>query len=314
MKRKPKVHLYIRGNCGNQFFQYAFARHLQEILDADLIINYNKVINSGKNIFKESDNLLKDYNTVPYKYEANVGFGGYVLKFLKLFHFILRLETFQKRTYKFFLVCAKILPFFGIYYFDAAFYPFKIYKRKNIYVNGYFESPRYFADIDEKIKKELLPKPELLESNKELFNIISSTESICVTIKRRDLDKEVYQYNMSYFYNAIDYIMSRLNNPTFIIFSDDVDWCRDNVHIDAAVYYETPDNPIWEKIRLMSSCKHFIIHNSTFSWWAQHLSDNTDKIVVAPSKWMIRDDQPIDIYEDSWIYLTPEGKIVDQHE
>ncbi len=314
MDRKPKVHLYIRGNCGNQFFQYAFARHLQQALDADLIINYNKVITSGSNIFKESDNLLKDYNTVPYKYESSVGFGGYVLKLLKLFHYVLRLETFQKRTYKFFLKCAKILPFFGIYYFDAAYYPFKIYKRKHIYVNGYFESPRYFADIDDKIKKELCPKPELLEHNKELYSIITSSESVCVTIKRRDLDKKVYQYSMSYFYNAIEYIMKKVDNPVFIIFSDDVEWCRNNVHIDAVVYYETEGNPIWEKIRLMSSCKHFIIHNSTFSWWAQHLSDNPDKIVVAPSRWMIRDDQPIDIYEDCWTYLTPDGQIVDQHE
>ena len=84
--------------------------------------------------------------------------------------------------------------------------------------------------------------------------------------------------------------------------------------IDGECYFETEGNPIWEKIRLMSACKHFIIHNSTFSWWAQHLSSNTDKIVLAPVKWTQRDDQPIDIYEDNWLYIMPDGRISGHHE
>jgi hypothetical protein len=125
---------------------------------------------------------------------------------------------------------------------------------------------------------------------------------------------DIYQYDINYFYRAVEYIKSKVENPVFIIFSDDVEWCKENFHIDAPTYYETSGNPIWEKIRLMSGCKHFIIHNSTFSWWAQHLSQNKDKIVIAPTKWMQRDDQPIDIYEDGWVYLTPDGQFVDEHE
>lgn len=317
MENRPKIHLYIRGNCGNQFFQYAFARMLQEKLGGELIINYSKV-RIGYGMLSESDNLLQLFNVVPYKYESNVGWGGIIFKFLKLFHIVLGLKTFEARTYRFFLKCAKLLPKFGIYYFDATYYPFEITRKKNIYVNGYFESAKYFEEIDEKIKAELTAKQPLLEQNTELYDIIWHEESVCVTIKRMDVNNadisDIYEYDISYFYKAIEYMESKIDNPVFIIFSDDVEWCKNNLHIESRVYYETPNNPIWEKIRLMSACKHFIIHNSTFSWWAQHLSQNKDKIVVAPSKWMQRDDQPIDIYEDGWIYLTTRGEITSKHE
>lgn len=313
MSKQSKIHLYIRGNCGNQFFQYAFAREIQEKIGGELIINYSKVRNSS-NSMAESDNLLKEFNTVPYKYENNIGFGGLIFKALKLFHILGGLKTFEKKTYIFFLKCAKFLPYFGIYYFDAAYYPFKFIKRRNIFINGYFESPQYFTDIDERIVEELKPKKPELTQNEELYNIINNFESVCVTLKRRDTENPKYSYSLNYYYSAIDYLCKRLSNPVFIIFSDDIEWCKRNIQIDAKVYYETKNNPIWEKIRLMSGCKHFVIYNSTFSWWAQHLSTNKDKIVVAPSKWMQRDDQPIDIYEDGWVYLTPRGDVVCEHE
>lgn len=319
MKRhkKPIVHLYIRGNCGNQFFQYAFARNIQEQVGGTLVINYFRV-RSDKALLSGSDNLLQHFNTVPYCYEANPGFGGLIFRVLKLIHKLFRLETFQKRTYKFYLWCARVLPGFGIYYFDSAFYPFKIVRRNNIYINGYFESAKYFEDIDEKICNELKPTHDLLECNQNLYSEINKRESVCVTIKRMDVNNEniadIYQYDTSYFINAMNYISERINNPLFVIFSDDLQWCRDNIKSDYDIRYESEGNPIWEKVRLMSGCKHFIIHNSTFSWWMQHLSQNPDKIVVAPSVWMLRNDQPIDIYEDNWIYIDNKGMVLSCHE
>lgn len=307
----------ISGNCGNQFFQYAFARNLQHRIGGELYIDYTAIHNDMSGYYLSgSDNLLSDYNTVPYHYvgvkNKQVNWKIIIIKLLDKIVRVLKLRPYTARKYKFVLWCAQHLERFGVYYFTAPYYPYKYYSNKNIIISGYFESVKYFENIDEQIKKELSPRHELLEQNIELYDIISNRQSVCVSIKRRDIENknvaDVYGYDMNYFYNAVKYIKNKVDSPVFVVFSDNVEWCKANFKIDAEVYYETSNNPIWEKIRLMSGCKHFIIHNSTFSWWAQHLSNNRGKIVISPTVW-IKSEQPIDIYEDNWIYMTNNGDI-----
>ena len=312
------IYLKINGACGNQFFQYAFARMVQEKTGGELIIDY-QYVRRNSILWAGSDNLLKDFNVVPYQYLSRPKNPKLVcILAINLIKRLFRLHNFEKRTYHFYLWLARHLERFGIYYFDTAFYPFHFYRNKNIIIRGYFESPRYFEEIDEKICKELMPKHPLLEQNIELYKVITGKPSVCITIRRLNVENpdlhDVYQYEMDYFYHAMDYIREREPKAVWIVFSDSIEWCKENFQPVGEVYYETPDNPIWEKIRLMSSCKHFIIHNSTFSWWAQHLSQNPDKILVAPAKWMQRDDQPIDIYEDNWIYMTNNGEEKSYHD
>lgn len=313
-----KIYLKIDGACGNQFFQYAFARMVQEKSGGELTIDYEYVRNLPT-MWPGSDNLLKDFNTVPYRYVTKA--QNLKLICFRIIRFIkkrLHLQDYDKRTYQYFLWIAKHLEKYGIYFFGSAYFPFQYYSNKNIIIHGFFESPKYFAEIDDKICRELTPKHPLLEQNIELYEVITKRPSVCISIKRQDVERSdissVYHYDIDYFYHAVEYVRQRVPDAVWVIFSDNVEWCKENFHPGGEVYYETPDNPIWEKIRLMSSCKHFIIHNSTFSWWVQHLSQNPDKIVIAPVKWMLRDDQPIDIYEDNWIFMTNDGEARDYHD
>lgn len=313
-----QIYLKISGACGNQFFQYAFARMLQEKHGGELVIDYQDVIEAS-NLWAGSVNLLQDFNTVPYRYVEK--WDNPKKSWIRLINKIRRtfdLKDFDKRTYKFMLFIAKHFERFGLYYFDAAYFPYKYPDSKNILIQGYFEAPKYFAEIDDKIRAELTPKQPLLPQNKELFEAITTKESVCISIKRQDVENpdipDAYNYDINYFYNAVSYIKERHPDAVWIIFSDNVEWCKENFHIDGEVHYETEGNPIWEKIRLMSSCKHFIIHNSTFSWWVQHLSANKDKMVILPTKWLQRDDQPIDIYEDHFIYMTNNGEVHATHD
>lgn len=81
-------------------------------------------------------------------------------------------------------------------------------------------------------------------------------------------------------------MQKKVNNPVFIFFSDDIEWCKGNFSsIKYELYFESGKDTLAEKISLMSSCKHFIISNSTFSWWAQWLGQNEKKIVISPKHW-----------------------------
>jgi hypothetical protein len=117
--------------------------------------------------------------------------------------------------------------------------------------------------------------------------------------------KEALICTEDYFYKGINVIKGKITNPIFFIFSDDIDWVKNNMEFkNTKIYFEYGKDPVWEKLRLMYSCKHFIISNSTFSWWAQYLARNIDKIVVAPNRW--RNYRRIaDVYEPHWILIEP---------
>lgn len=318
-KNERTVILNITGACGNQFFQYAFARMIQESTNSKLVINYKYVCNMD-GLWEGSDNLLSHFNTTDYTYTIDDKFNSklFILKVIGKLRQIFHLYELQKKSFLFIDFLSRWLPYIGIYYYGSAYKNFPISNCRTIIVQGYFESPKYFHKIDGIIKKELTPKHPLLDKNQFLYDKITETESVCITIKRQDIENknisDIYTYDISYFYTGIKYIKKQVTNPVFFVFSDNIEWCRKNLTLEGEYYFETDRNPVWEKIRLMSACKHFIIHNSTFSWWAQHLSPNKDKIVLAPVKWLQRDDQPIDIYEDNWLYITPDGKITDKHE
>lgn len=185
---------------------------------------------------------------------------------------------------------------------------------KNKILIGYFESEKYFSDIERLIKQEFKPKEERLRKNEKLYSVIeNANDVVCVSVRAGDYmtDKNVragcYICVPEYFYKAIDVLKKQLDveNLTIIIFSDDIEWAKSNLNnfsINDNVYYEAGDDPVWEKLRLMSSCHHFVIYNSTFSWWAQYLGEYDKKVVIAPTKWR-KYECELDIMSDRWIKI-----------
>ena len=105
-------------------------------------------------------------------------------------------------------------------------------------------------------------------------------------------------------------ITEQVENPVFYVFSnssDDINWIKENYDFsDYNVEYVDLNNPDYEELRLMYSCKHFIISNSTFSWWAQYLCENENKIVIAPSEWNRHFDDCSGIYMPEWQVIEVE--------
>jgi len=175
----------------------------------------------------------------------------------------------------------------------------KLFKPFLNYFDGYFQSEKYFADCIEDIRKEFQFKDKLK---------IPEGNAVAIHIRRGDYVKLADIHLVctpAYYENAIAYIQSHVENPTFYVFSEDLEWVRQNINIPSnSVFVDyNQDMPSSHDMQLMSLCKHNIISNSSYSWWAAWLNKNPGKIVVAPDKWFAND-METDIYTDSMVKIS----------
>lgn len=315
------IYLKIRGRAGNQFFQFAAVKNFQVkyYKDEEIAIDFSdlKRLGTEKEGFKDSlsDFRIGEYKKVT-KIKSNI-WQKILIFIMKIPNAFFRMIGFEDKadilSYKFEKWIQPFINKFGLYYMIHGFYEFKPCKTKNKIFYGNFESAKYFNENEELIKELYTPKESLIDKNSKLYNTITTTNSICITIRRGDFvsnsefKKVHFICDSKYFYKAVEIMKGKVENPTFIVFSDDIKWVKENMGFGVPTFYEDGDDPIWEKLRLMYSCKNFIISNSTFSWWAQYLSRNKNKIVIAPKKWKNSayksDTSKLDIYQDFWIRI-----------
>ena len=314
MKSAITKHMFWR--LWNQMFQYATVRAFQN----KYWYSENEIFLDFSEVYKRSDegfyNDLKDFNIKHFqekKINMNIiqyflFLGSNFLKYINLF--ITKKENYDIKLYELWKKWQPILNKFWLYIFRLWYYNFKDSKAKNKIFYGTYESSKYFDEIREILLEEFTPKYDILAHNVDLYNEINSTESVCVTIRRWDFmskgnKSRFYVCTPEYFYEWIKYIQQNIKNPKFFIFSDDVERCKKNMKFPFWTLFESWTDPVWEKLRLMYSCKHFIISNSTFSWWAQYLSRNKNKLVIAPKIWWNDKSykEKLDIYMDSWILI-----------
>ena len=135
------------------------------------------------------------------------------------------------------------------------------------------------------------------------INEIRKRNSVCISVKvEHNVGSSLYSVcDIEYWKQAISYITENVDNPLFFICSDNVEYVINNLIDTSKFQYIVQDKemPVHISLSVMAECKHFIIGNTTYGWWAQYLSSNKNKIVVAPSRWMAVD-MPIDIYQDEW--------------
>jgi len=301
------------GRLGNQFFRYAFARLLQKHNPGEVIIyNCDEIHRTYCTSGFHNENTLRYFNTrgVDYQDAINYSIAQYII--LKIYNRFFPHGGSFKSINRYDRKWVKVLEFFGLYFLNLGYYPFRLKKPwwvKDIIVNGSFECDRYFSEIKDELLEAFQAKEPLQEYNQELMQTIQSTKSIAISIRRGDfvddpqIKSKYFVCDKTYYEQAISLIREKIVNPTFIFFSNDIEWVKQNIHIEGCqCYYESGRDEQWEVMRLMSACKHFIISNSTFHWWAQYLSTNKNKIVIAPSRWF-NDEYRSEIYQDNWITL-----------
>jgi len=170
---------------------------------------------------------------------------------------------------------------------------------------GLWQSEKYFESARDEVRAAFTFARALPPSAGALGDQIKKTNSISLSVRRGDYvnasnTKLFGGTNTQYYRDAIEHMSSRVPDPHFFVFSDDIAWCREHITIPFETTYIPAELDGPSALQLLSLCKHQIIANSSFSWWGAWLNGNPGKIVVAPKKWYA-DPAADDIVPEQWI-------------
>lgn len=166
-----------------------------------------------------------------------------------------------------------------------------------VYLDGLWQSPRYFEQCADTIRSELTLKEPPDPANAEMLRRIGDVQSVALHVRRGDYasDPSVKSLlglcGLDYYRAAIEQLQQRVEGPVhYFVFSDDPAWTKENLQLHAPSTYVSHNvgRKNREDMRLMAACRHFIIPNSTFSWWGAWLSRAEGKVVIAPRQFFAK--------------------------
>jgi len=277
----------LTGGLGNQMFQYALGRALALKKNQRLILDFGGI----------------EIDQNPTKYPPDL------LKF-KLSKDSFKISSiFVSRCLRGMLKFISLMPMGNNFYKiildnnQAKYHPeIFIDNSKNIFINGWWSNYKYSENIINKLLFDFDFDYKLSNESKFFLSRIKTTLSVAVHVRRGDnVVNNAYMVELSYYSEAAEIIYKKVGvNVTFFIFSNDIDWARNNVLVNENTVYVDCSNGTrsFEDFVLMTSCQHFIIAASTYSWWAAWLAFNSggnERIIIAPSRWGYA--QPFNIIE-----------------
>ncbi len=292
------VTVRLMGGLGNQMFQYAFIRNISLENNAQGIIDLQGITNKTHNKYGlDHCSISTDIRFVNKDRSIRQ-----LITYLMYGFYCVFLES-KKYGFKLYNMLLSLTKSHGVLCIPDGYMKVNELENSRSYAVGYFQSPKYSKENVDIIRKELQISDKLLGKNKKVYQDILDGESVCVHIRRGDYVGSNFDVcSMDYYYRGIKEIKKHKKNITIYIFSDDINWVKENMKFDDKVVFVDWKNNQYEDMKLMSGCKNFVMSNSSFSYWAQFLSQADKKIVIAPSKWF-RNGKKIDIYDDNWILI-----------
>jgi len=281
----------IVGGLGNQMFCYAYSKALQQKgydvkIDVSTFETYK--LHGGYQLDKYNIDLAQSNKQENKKYYSN----SLLSKVLRR----LGIKTSKAIREKSLLFDERLLNI-----------------QDNNYIEGYFQSEKYFKNIRGILLEQFIIKQELSDYTMKIEVEINISHNSCSLHIRRgdylnsDNTKIHGSCDLEYYKKSIDYLEEKISNIRYFIFSDDIKWCKENFNLANVIFVDNKETKIpHEDLYLMSLCNHNIIANSSFSWWGAWLNQNEEKMVLAPKKWFEDDEletQSKDIVCKDWIRI-----------
>ena len=258
-----RVYYRNKGGIGNQLFIYFTSKSISLKFKKKLGIDnttgfendfYKRIPNIN---FVVKDNFSISSNLINLLFRTNKWIPNFILNFFGIYTIIesnsRELVSFDKR---------------------------KLIKYPIVLVDGYFQSYMYFEEFRDEILKSVFIDFEINYNYKVFLDSINSTNSVAVHVRRVQYENLL---DIDYYLKAIDLMKIKLNKPHFFIFSDDIDWCKQNFNLETFTFIKVRTANEIQELYLMSLCKSHVIANSSFSWWGAYLSKEKNNFVVAPS-------------------------------
>ncbi len=288
------ITINLKGGLGNQMFQYA----------------------CGRAISLRNSNTLKLDTSGFARIQSAETPRQYALGIFNIDENIASREETQKAKYPFGIISkgwryvnAKVFR-----KFNTAFDPKVLKLTGNFYLDGYWQTEKYFSDFAAEIRKDFTLKTAMDTKAEEMKRLIeNSLVSVSLHLRRGDYayDEKTNKVHgvcdAAYYGRAIEKLTAVLGDKSkdihIFVFSDDIEWAKNNLSFPyPATFVSHPEIKDYEELVLMSKCKHNIIANSSFSWWGAWLNQNSAKIVVTPTRWVNKNEEAyVDIIPKTWI-------------
>jgi hypothetical protein len=269
----------LMGGLGNQMFQYAIGKRLALLRNVPLKADISFLLMEGLSHTKRT------YELGIFGLDMSIATDDELWKFKSI-----QDSRIKSRMQKF---SGLLFPYFTIneqyHEYDSSI----LQSPQNSLLVGFWQTEKYFLPIQKIIREDFYFKNALDGVNLELSEQIKNTQSVSLHIRRGDYisNEETRQFHgscsLEYYKNALQLMKSKFPEMQLFIFSDDIDWARENLNAEIPVIFvenNSGDNGYID-MQLMSLCKHNIIANSSFSWWGAWLNNNPEKVVIAPEKW-----------------------------
>lgn len=267
----------IAGGLGNQMFQYACGQALAARLDTQLKLDlswfgHQNLRHYGLDVFNIVEDVATpaEINDAQAKVQKPAGIRSFW-------------RWLQSDWHHF--------PEHQMFVYDPAIE--RLTTGKNVYLTGYWQSEKYFADQTASIRNAFKPRQPLSPENQELAAEMQNRQSVSVHVRRGDYINDPHTSSLhlvctlQYYQTAMQHISNTIDTPDFYIFSDDPAWCAENLHSDYPItIMSNNQTPAHHELLLRSYCQHHILSNSSFSWWGVWLNYNMDKRIIVPDQWL----------------------------